>query len=85
MEDDQTRTAKEIEMVVMWRDASFWRSPDTTIPKKAHLLHPTLRGPYGHPVALCNTRIQLDEDNSVPIQEAGILFCKKCCKAKNQK
>lgn len=61
---------------VMHRDASFWNSPGCAT--KYHLPRDGETGPYGHPVALCNKRIQLDESNCCMESTAGPLMCKRC-------
>lgn len=63
---------------MFFRDASFWRKPSRNGVRKAHFAHPTRRGPFGHSVARCNSRIQLDDTNDIPKEKAGELACKRC-------
>ncbi len=64
--------------LVMWRDASFWNKPGRAT--RYHLPR-TERGPYGHPVAICNSRIQLDEEHTSTVAHADRLMCKRCARA----
>jgi hypothetical protein len=68
--------------VVMWRDASFWVSPDTIAPKKAHYPHHTERHQYGGPRALCNSQIMLNPDSECYEDEVRYSVCKRCQKVK---
>ena len=71
---------KDVESkVVMWRDASFWNAPGRA--SKLHLPRVGETGPYGHHVAVCNKRIQLDGEPASTVDEAGALMCKKCLNA----
>jgi hypothetical protein len=56
-------------MIWYQRDASWWDNPDTTKPKKWHLM-----GPRGF--ALCNTRALLDGHSHT--EDPGPGSCKKC-------
>ncbi len=62
--------------IVMWRDASFVNNPGRA--SKYHKVHPTEVGP----VALCNSRMLLDDEHTSTVSNAGILMCKRCAKIK---
>lgn len=67
---------------VMRRDASFWNSPGWA--SRYHIPRDKERGPLGHKIAVCNSRIQLlDDDETMTIGEAGTLMCRKCLAAHN--
>lgn len=66
------------DLQVMFRDASFWQHPGYAT--AAHVPREGVVGPLGHPVALCNKRIQLDESNCGTVTRAGGLMCKNCLK-----
>lgn len=68
--------AVNVDAVVMWRDASFFRNPGCAV--RYHLPRAGVSGPFGHLVALCSRRIQLDETNATTAGEAGPLLCKRC-------
>lgn len=65
-----------LERIVMWRDASFLRKPGCAT--RYHLPREGSHGRFGHPVALCDRRIDLLEDNACTVEEAGPLFCRRC-------
>lgn len=66
---------------VMWRDASFWPRPG----KAARYHLPSARkGPFGHPTARCNHRIQLDETHTSTMSQAGDLVCRRCLKSQTR-
>lgn len=69
----------EIECVVMWRDASFFGRPGKA--KRYHLPRPDSIGRYGHPVAMCDSSIPLDDESKSTIERAGILMCKRCARS----
>lgn len=62
-------------MLVMWRDATFLNSPGFA--HRYHLPRDGGTGQLWHPVAACNRRIQLDEDNTADHQDNPLL-CNRC-------
>lgn len=55
---------------VMFRDASFWNSPGRA--SRFHLPRgEDDRGPFGHLVAVCNKRIQLDDGHTMLTSMCG--------------
>ncbi len=72
----------QVRRVVMWRDASFWNSPDSVSPKKAHYPHPTKQSKYGGPRALCSSRIMLNPESERYEDEIkDYSVCGRCRKA----
>lgn len=63
------------DVTVMRRDASFWNHPGRAT--RYHKVG-SGRGPFGHPVALCSSRIQLDPENTTTEKSAGSLMCRRC-------
>lgn len=63
--------------IVMWRDASFYSRPGRA--RRYHIPGET-KGPFGHYTAVCNTRIQLDDENAMTVGEAGFLLCRRCAR-----
>jgi hypothetical protein len=63
--------------IVMCRDASFWRKPDTTTPKKYHRANSVI-GVLGHPVAACDIRINLSKDSAIDASKVKVILCLRC-------
>jgi hypothetical protein len=68
-----------LDALVMRRDASWWDKPDTWKPKKYHKVDPDRVGEFGHPLALCDKRINLDDESECSIKNVpSSLLCKRC-------
>lgn len=66
------------DLVLMWRDASFWQRPGRA--SRFHLPRVGETGPYGHPIAVCNRRINLDDEHTIPEPQAAGMVCHRCAK-----
>jgi len=62
---------------VMSRDASFWDRPDTTKPKHYHKIGDKI-GTLGHPLAKCDSRINLLPESKTDSDEVKSLLCRRC-------
>lgn len=65
-------------MILYGRDASFFCYPGKA--RRYHVKRTGVNGPFGHTVAMCSNRIQLDDDNYIDSDRAGVLICKRCSK-----